>query len=229
MLRYTKGAAPKVLTGWQATPGADWDSLSAAEKDEVRSALLRDQGHLCAYCQRRIPTKDGRMKVEHWHAQSAEEEKKGTLRWLDMLGVCLGDEAQETGAKTGERHCDTARGDATLFLHPVAGRGPDPRPHLRYMPEGEVSPSPQAAGVREAVGSDIHALNLNARRLKRERRVIYDTLRAHLEQHGFTKAALSAEYKAAGIQPGVRTPPQCEVVRYHLQRWARKQNVELGS
>ncbi|MRG91944.1 retron system putative HNH endonuclease [Polyangium spumosum] len=226
MLRFAKGAAPKVLTGWQATPGADWESLSATHKDDVRDALLRDQGELCAYCQRRIPTKDGYVKVEHWHAQSAEEEAKGTLRWLDMLGVCLGDEAQETGAKEGERHCDTARGNKKLFLHPVAGRGPDPREHLRYTSEGEVLPSTGTSSAR--VQSDIDALNLNATRLKRARREIFDALRERLDKRKFTTAALNAEYKAAGIQPGVQSPTQCEVVRYHLRRWARQKNVELG-
>jgi len=225
MLRYTKGAAPKVLTGWQATPSADWESLSATDKDEVREALLKDQGHLCAYCQRRIPIKDKGMKVEHWHAQSADKGRKRVLRWLNLLGVCLGDEALETGAKTGERHCDTARGSAALFLSPIEGQGPDPRDHLRYTSEGEARPVPGPSS--SAVQGDIEALNLNAGRLKRARREVLEALRRRLDKDGFTKAALTGEYKAASMKSGVRMPAQCEVVRYHLRRWARKQDVEF--
>jgi uncharacterized protein (TIGR02646 family) len=224
MLRYSKGQAPKVLTGWQATRGADWESLSAADKDEVRGALLRDQARLCAYCQRRIPLKDGRMKVEHWSAQSGGE---GTLRWTNLLGVCLGDEAAETGATTGERHCDTARGDKKLFLHPVEEQGPSPLQYLRYTDEGEARPSNENVDAGDVVQEDIRSLNLNARRLRRARREVREALKQRLATAGWDAAALRAEYKAASIQPGVRAPEHCEVVRYHLQRWARKQNIVL--
>lgn len=222
MLRYSKGAGPQVLTGWQATPNADWESLSAADKDKVRDAILRDQGRLCAYCQRRIPTRDERMKVEHWQAQSAG---KGKLRWSNLLGVCLGDERAETGAPKGERHCDTARGNAALFLHPVEGCGPSPREHLKYTSQGQVLPreTPQ----QDAVGGDIEALNLNAGRLRRERRVVYEALRERLEKAHWTSKALRDEYKAARIEPGVRAVTQCEMVRYHLEKWARQRDLKL--
>lgn len=223
MLRCEKGPEPRALIGYLATPGAAWSSLRAGDKDEVRDALLRDQGHLCAYCQRRIENDERRMKVEHWHAQSAEGDKKDTLRWRNLLGVCLGDEAQETGAKIGERHCDTARGNAALFLHPVEGQGRNPREHLRYTSVGEVLPAKENASVE----GDIETLNLNAKRLKRARREVYDVLQTRLEKRGFTKATLSAELKAATLRPGVKSAEQCEVVRYQVQRWARRQGIDL--
>jgi uncharacterized protein (TIGR02646 family) len=222
MLRYPKGAAPKVLTGWQATPGAGWDSLPAADKDEVRDALLRDQGSLCAYCERRIPAKDGRMKIEHWQAQAGGE---GPLRWRNLLGVCLGDERAETGAPEGEQHCDTARGSAPLFLHPVEGQGPSPRDHLRYTSEGEVRPSQE--GLAASVQRDIDVLNLNAARLRRARTVVYDVLKERLDKLGWTRQALQAEYRAAALLPGVKAIEQCEVVRYHARRWARGRGLRL--
>ncbi len=224
MLRYRKGAEPKGLTGWQATPNASWESIPAGDKNVVRDALLRDQGYLCAYCQRRIPAKDGRMKVEHWHPQSTGKDDR---RWSNLLGVCLGDEAAESGSTRGERHCDTARGNAALFLHPVEGRGPDPREHLGYTAGGEARPSQDNPETAAAVTGDIHTLNLNARRLRRARDEVYEELKKRLDKAGWTEGALRAEYDAARIQPGVRALPQCEVVRYHLRRWARKRNVVL--
>jgi uncharacterized protein (TIGR02646 family) len=224
MLRYAKGQAPKGLTGWQATPDAGWESLSAADKDKVREALLRDQGRLCAYCQRRIPLKDGRMKVEHWSAQSGGE---GELRWTNLLGVCLGDAAIETGSATGERHCDTARGDKKLFLHPVEGQGPSPREYLGYTAEGEARPPKEKADASDAVEGDIRALNLNVPRLRRARREVYEALKRRLDKTGWHAAALRAEYRAASLLPGVQALEHCEVVRYHLQRWARRQNIVL--
>jgi uncharacterized protein (TIGR02646 family) len=222
MLRFAKGAQPSVLVGWQATPNAGWDSLSATDKDAVREATLRDQGHLCAYCQRRIPTRDGRMKVEHWLAQSGG---KDVLRWSNLLGVCLGDERAETGSLQGERHCDTSRGDAVLFLHPVEGQGPSPRDHLRYTAGGEALPknTPQESFVR----GDIDALNMNAARLRRERTVVYDELKRRLDRAGWNAKALRDEHRACRIEPGVRASPQCEVARYHIERWARHRGLEL--
>jgi uncharacterized protein (TIGR02646 family) len=222
MLRYPKGAPPKVLTGWQGTPSADWDSLPAADKDKVRDAVLRDQGHLCAYCQRRIPTRDERMKIEHWLAQSGGKDK---LRWINLLGVCLGDERAETGSPKGEQHCDTARGDVSLFLHPVEGQGPSAVDRLAYTPEGEVRPrdTPQ----KHKVQGDIGALNMNAARLRRARTVVYDEIKKRLDARGWTRKALLDEYRAACIEPGVRALPQCEVVRYYLRRWARQHDWAL--
>ncbi len=223
MLRYPKGPPPRsVLAGWQATPNADWDSLPKVDKDKVREALLRDQGHLCAYCQRRIPTKDERMKVEHRRAQSGGEEK---LRWSNLLGVCLGDEALETGAPVGEQHCDTSRGDAPLFLDPIDGPGPSPRDHLAYTAEGEARArdTPQ----KNVVQADIGALHMNAVRLRRERRIVYEELKRRMEKGGWTLKAARDEHAATRIEPGVRALPQCEVVRYHIERWARQRGWAL--
>jgi uncharacterized protein (TIGR02646 family) len=222
MLRIPKGPPPSALTSWQATPGADWGSLPAADKDAVRAALLNDQGHLCAYCQRRIPARGLGVKVEHWQAQSTGDD---SLRWANLLGVCPGDESVETGSPRGERHCDTSRGDAPLFLHPIEGRGPSSRDHLSYSAEGEVTPRDTPARV--AVRADITALNLNAARLRRERRVVYDELKRRLEKADWSTKALRDEHRAARIEPGTRALPQCEVVRYHLARWARRRGQTL--
>lgn len=222
MLRYSKGPAPSVLTGWQATPNAGWDSLPAADKEKVREALLRDQGRLCAYCQRRIPTRDDRMKVEHWQAQSGGKDK---LRWSNLLGVCLGDEKAETGSPEGEHHCDTARGDAALFLHPVEGQGPSPLDHLAYTPQGEVRPTDTPN--QDAVRGDIDALNMNAARLRRERRAVYEELKRRLEKGNWSLKALRDEYRSARIEPGVPALRQCEMVRHHVRKWARQHAWEL--
>jgi uncharacterized protein (TIGR02646 family) len=222
MLQYPKGPAPSVLTGWQATPNADWDSLSGSDKEKVREALLRDQGYLCAYCQRRIPTKDDRMKVEHWRAQSGGKDK---LRWSNLLGVCLGDEKAETGSPEGEHHCDTARGDATLFLHPVEGQGPTARDHLAYTAQGEVRP--RETPNQEAVRGDISTLNMNAERLRRQRRAVYEDLKQRLGRAGWTPKALREAYRNASIHPGTPALPHCEVVRHHVARWARQRDLTL--
>lgn len=164
------------------------------------------------------------MKVEHWQAQSTGQNQ---LRWRNLLGVCLGDAAIETGSAAKEQHCDTSRGDAKLFLHPVEGEGPSPREHLRYTPTGEVRASENKPELSERVQSDISALNLNANRLRRARLAVFDALCERLDKDKFSKAALAAELRAASIEPNVPASEHCEMVRYHLQRWARKNGWDL--
>ncbi len=83
-------------------------------KDQVRDALMHEQGHLCAYCMRRLPDEriteeDADLKdiyIEHWKAISAERtsgENKG-LDYNNMLAVCSGNEkAPETTGKRKRR------------------------------------------------------------------------------------------------------------------------------
>lgn len=56
------------------------------EKDDLRKALLAEQGDICCYCMQRI--KIGKMKIEHWKPQSTI--KSLQLDYKNLLGACLG-------------------------------------------------------------------------------------------------------------------------------------------
>lgn len=91
-----------------------YDMLVNPLKDQVREALICEQGHLCAYCMRSIPDerileKDEDLSdvyIEHWQARSAERtnmENKG-LDYRNMLAVCSGNEkAPEATGKRKKR------------------------------------------------------------------------------------------------------------------------------
>ena len=223
MLRFVKGPQPHALTEWQATPAADWSSLRS---EDFWPEILADQSHLCSYCQRVIPMKVAtgpRMHVEHWTPQASGER---SLEWGNLLGVCPGDESAETGIPRGERHCDTSRGAAALFLHPVAGRGPSPLDHLAYTTEGEAVAA-KTSGAADRVSADIEALNLSAERLMRGRISVYSSLKGWLDRKGWTESNLRRAYRDFEAERGARRPAYAEVARYYLRRWARKQNVTL--
>ena len=123
MLRYVKGAAPKCLTSLSAAPQASWGDVHGDQRDEIRAGLIRDQAGLCAYCQRRIRV-EGTMKIEHWAARSRGGPH---FQWTNLLGTCDGIAPGAPPRKYGEPpeprfHCDTERGNATMFLHPVVGQ-----------------------------------------------------------------------------------------------------------
>lgn len=216
MLRYAKGHAPKCLTTLTATPNTSWDSVHGTQRDEIRACLVRDQASLCAYCQRRIRVEGGTMKIEHWNARS-----QGGLhfQWTNLLGACEGVSPAAFGAldpKQPRYHCDTSRGNAPLFLHPVIGQNHDPRLYLRYKGDGQVS------ATDERAARDLETLNLNARHLCRGREAALEALISRLKRLGWQPGTLRAELKAIAVKPGLTAPEHAEFLRYHLERWLKR-------
>ena len=224
MLRFNKGRQPESLTAMQATPGASWSRSRALWDD-----LLSDQGHLCAYCQRRIPTDGEGMHVEHWTAQATGQDD---MRWRNLIAVCPGNPnlevpvPQRPVVNKPDLHCDASRGDATLYLHPVEGEGPSPLAHLAYGPQGEAMPLKGCSNV-ERVSDDIKTLGLDLGRLRRARIEVYEGLKRYLEKSGFTLGAMKELYRKHQLVTGSRAVPQCEVARFYLARWARKRGLNL--
>lgn len=210
MLRYSKGAEPSCLRTMQTTPGGGYASLGRIDRDAIRPALVRDQAALCAYCERRINADDGEMKIEHWQAQSTGQQQLG---WPNMLGVCSG--ITLVGGKRISQ-CDDHRRNRRLFLHPIEGRGPNPRDFLRYTADGQLRTEDARAG------QDIAFLNLDNDLLRRNRAAVYDQLHASLARKGFPRAEIERKLRACEIQPGTLAPAYAEFTRYHLLRWLRR-------
>lgn len=227
MIRYRKGKSPKELDEAAATPGANW-ATGFHERDAVREAVVRDQRGLCAYCQRRITADDQhrpqlqRMKIEHWMPRSHPSAgADAQFRWTNLLGVC-------SGASGRERHCDTHRGDATLFLHPVDGEGPDPRAHLHYEDNRTGNDRDKDGGIKvvsakadDRVKNDIKVLNLNASVLKRGRSEALE---------GFKRLAAKKQYDSGALRRQLddyeqrsTAPEYFEVIRAYIQRKLRQQ------
>jgi uncharacterized protein (TIGR02646 family) len=229
MIRYAKGQAPRQLTALAATPRMDWDGLGAADRTPIRAALVRDQGWLCAYCQRRISADENaqtgrsQMKIEHWLPRNpaGSNPRAGTtdhhFLWSNLLGVCLGVSSDPGAPSVRISHCDTSRGNADLFLHPVDGQGPDPRDHLRYTHAGKVEP----ANPDSRVEADIRELNLNAPQLQRGRREALDEIRRRLERSGFATSDMKRIAHEYQISPGMRMPEHAESVRYYVLKKLR--------
>jgi uncharacterized protein (TIGR02646 family) len=223
MIRYVKGTPPAQLTSLAATPGMTWAGLGARDRDPIRAALVRDQGGLCAYCQRRInadedrTTGRSRMTIEHWIPRATSPDHH--LTWSNLLGVCMGVSQQSADVRAGHHahHCDASRGDRILFLHPVDGQGPDPREHLRYTKGGQVNA--EAGNAR--VEGDIRALNLNAWRLRRAREAVFEELWKRLERSYFATSELRRIARAHRIVAGATVPEHAEFVRYHVLKKLR--------
>ena len=106
--------------------GLDADSafekLRNPLKKQVLQQLLREQGHLCAYCMRRIPDERGlpHNKIEHWKARNGDDltcGAYGALDYYNMLAVCTGNEPDKT--KPHFLTCDACRGNKPLTVNPT--------------------------------------------------------------------------------------------------------------
>lgn len=92
-------------------------------KEELLEKLLQEQGHICAYCMRRIPERrtlpDGvaPVTIEHWFPRNpgSKDDIGQGLDYRNMLAVCSGNRG--CGNKEGLT-CDASRENALLRVNP---------------------------------------------------------------------------------------------------------------
>ena len=74
------------------TPNPSYNSFG--DKEDIRNALLKEQGHLCAYCLNRISDEWNsdlrKIKTEIEHFKSQLNYPNLQLDYNNMLGVCNG-------------------------------------------------------------------------------------------------------------------------------------------
>ncbi len=112
-----KGKEPEDFTMWKEQENDDWHPsyayLRGDPKKAVKDALMREQGYLCCYCERRLTDDDSH--IEHFMPQY--EETVDPLDYSNMLCSC------QNQLKKGEpRHCGNRKGewfDNTLLVSPL--------------------------------------------------------------------------------------------------------------
>ncbi|GAB6168828.1 hypothetical protein JCM1393_12880 [Clostridium carnis] len=127
MLLIKKGREPNSLTIYKKQINAYYDGCN---KGDIRQALLKEQGYLCAYCMKRIS--EDNMKIEHYVTQSSSDDKEA-LEYNNMLGVCLGNTDIKT--KYENLTCDSHRGNAQLTVNPFLKASID---LIKYSENGEI-------------------------------------------------------------------------------------------
>lgn len=149
-MRYIqKKEEPKSLTEYRKNRNAYFDGFS--EKDDIREALLEEQGYLCGYCMRRIKDKK-ETKIEHIVPQSIlKEDERKALDFKIMLGVCYGNCKKGRGAEA--LTCDAHRGNKDLNVNPFEKRCIEA---IKYNSEGKIYS--EDANVMDSVDK---VLNLN--------------------------------------------------------------------
>lgn len=213
MIHIRKGQEPQSLIAYRKTPGATYEGYRA--KDDVRRALLRDQGYLCAYCMRRISIQE--MKIEHWKAQKSSDGtgERYALDYRNMLGVCDGNQ----GAPHEMQTCDTYRGNADLYVDP---REESHIQRIEYLTDGTIR------SMDSRIDQDLNQrLNLNCAQsyLKENRKAAITTLQAFLREEqnkGLwrTETLIKARHHFEALKNG-EFPRYLGVILYFIDKYLK--------
>jgi uncharacterized protein (TIGR02646 family) len=161
MRNIAKGPEPTSLAEHRAQTNATYNNY--AEKQELREALVREQRGLCCYCMRRIVPIELQMKIEHWRPQRRFPAEQ--LIYTNLLGACKGGEkSNPADERDADRHCDTAKGDKDVSLHPAVD---DIETTISYLPDGRIRSSNQTFD-----GELSSVLNLNSFAMVNQRKAV---------------------------------------------------------
>lgn len=109
-MHIRKSAEPKEWTEYKNIPGVQFSGIPA-----LQESLYREQGYLCAYCERRIPVRDKMStedhRIEHWHCRDKYPDE--VFSYGNLLMCCPG----QIGG--GESHCDVRKGNDIIEWSPL--------------------------------------------------------------------------------------------------------------
>lgn len=128
-----KQEEPDSFSEWKALENEDWeptyDDLSGREKREVKSALTREQGGICCYCERRLLENDSHIE----HCKPQHRDDVDPLDFSNMICSC------QNRIKKGEpRHCGNLKDDwfdEDLFITPLL---PECEEAFSYSGDGHI-------------------------------------------------------------------------------------------
>lgn len=177
------------------------------QTDDLRQALLKEQGHLCCFCMRRIVLRG--MKIAHWASQSGHPDQ--SVSWDNLMGACTGGD----GERRELQHCDTAQGTTPIKVHP-ADRTQRCERLIRYRYDGEI------ASDDPEIHKDLdQTLKLNNVQLKNARKSIYDAAISRLTktQRGYwSRADLQAALEKWKQREAGMLHEFCQVAIYVLEK-----------
>lgn len=163
MILITKNKEPKEWTEYRNTPGVDYQAIP-----ELVQSLLKEQGYICAYCMRRIPTKDKIYKkdgvyfvytenhrIEHIKSRELHDDLK--LDYTNMVICCPGHIGTED-------HCDRLKGAKDISFTPLDQQFIDT---IKYNSDGTI------ISTNKVYNKEINeVLNLNTELLKKNRKAM---------------------------------------------------------
>jgi uncharacterized protein (TIGR02646 family) len=178
------------------------------DKDDLRQALLNEQGYICCYCMKRIDVYN--MVIEHFNSQFEFEEL--ALNYDNMLASCTG------GENGNVQHCDETKGHKLLTINPM---NLAIMSQIKFDGAGKIFLDDNDLTKNELEG----ILNLNNQNLLKERKVILDALRTQFLKRFGNKTATKQFIETALNKWETRNgkfKPMCQVAVYYLKKKLQK-------
>ena len=152
MITIKKGTPPNILLekqkiakDYNLNPSESYDLLNSADKQVVLQSLMKEQGHLCAYCMRRIPDERElppnieQVSIEHWLPRNPPDgiDCGQGLDYHNLFAVCSGNRGKRHTRKSRDLTCDAKRSPThrQLTLNPC---DPISLSKIKYKTNGEM-------------------------------------------------------------------------------------------
>jgi uncharacterized protein (TIGR02646 family) len=210
MITIVKGAEPSEWTALNVTPGVtEYEAIP-----ELREALLRDQGYICAYCMRSIPvTKNDpslpeTSKIEHIKSRRHSKDLERSYR--NMVICC-------PGYINGTEHCDKSKKSQEIHFSPF---DQTVRASISYRSnDGEI----RSTNTNWQHDID-NIICLNNPMLKINRRQVLDGVKAVLERKDYSVKILQEKLiEWSSKDDDGKLKAYCGVVIWYLAKKIRAQ------
>ena len=229
-MRYIKKKeVPPEFTQWKAEVNENWQphwssnkkktNFQNPQKQIVHQSLLKEQGYICSYCQRRIDLNNSH--IEHFKPKDEDYYPELSLEYNNFLASCQKEKitVEDSEEKIREYaespvHCGHAKGnwyDEKLTVSPLIQNCAD---YFRYTEAGEILPS-EDPDKNEAAKVTIEKLGLD--KLKDKRLAVIEGLfgEEELSKEEIEKFIASFD----NVNEEDKYDPFCNVLIYILKQY----------
>ena len=169
MIVVKRGKEPNSLLQFRKQyPDADYElDMPTNVLQDVRTQMWEEQKHLCAYCMKKIVSPNVE-RIEHCRPRhphgEIEHDKKSTLDFKWMLGVCSGNSLTK-GVKHEDTTCDAHRGNTEITVNPFDELSIR---KIKYRSDGSIYSDDEEINkdVTETLNLNCEAVSLPATRKK---------------------------------------------------------------
>lgn len=173
-----KSGEPASFQQWKSQGNEDWeptwDDLRSPEKPQLHDSLLREQGYICCYCQRRIFLEDSH--IEHLKPRTHYPEL--AIDYNNLLVSCQGEREEPPPLPIHCGHYKKDWYDPKLLVSPLEENC---ERYFTYTELGEIRPTSDPK-LQEAAETTIEKLGLNIDKLRAMRRGAIEAITEGLDE-----------------------------------------------
>ncbi|MGL6064738.1 MAG: retron system putative HNH endonuclease [Fusobacteriaceae bacterium] len=112
MITIKKNTPPSSFLEYSQNPDTTFNDMPTQVKNDLRIALLKEQGYICAYCMVKLKNEATNTKIEHYVSRYKDIKKE--LDYSNLFVVCKGNE----GSNSKYHTCDTKKSNCDLNINP---------------------------------------------------------------------------------------------------------------